>query len=114
LENKGQRFRESVKTLRGNTFYIFITRRNNPSKQKWAILFGSRYGRTRDASLWIVEGRGWVADIFDARENPDLTSYDGIIVGSGIYYSKIDQPLGAYLIKNVHAISGKAKALFAV
>jgi menaquinone-dependent protoporphyrinogen IX oxidase len=50
---------------------------------------------------------GWVADIFDVRENPDLTSYDGIIVGSKIYYSKIDQPLKAYLIKNAHAISGK-------
>jgi flavodoxin len=86
----------------------------NPGKQKWAILFGSRYGSTRDASLWIAEGMGWVTDIFDARENPDLTSYDGIIVGSGIYYSKIDQPLEAYLTKNAPTISGKVKALFAV
>jgi len=86
----------------------------NPGKQKWAVLFGSRYGSTRDASLWIAEGMGWVADIFDARENPDLTSYDGIILGSGIYYSKIDQPLEAYLTKNAPAISGKVKALFAV
>jgi hypothetical protein len=44
----------------------------NPGKQKWAILFGSRYGSTRDASLWISEGMGGIADVFDARENPDL------------------------------------------
>ena len=47
----------------------------NPSKQKWAILFGSRYGSTRDASLWISEGMGGIADAFDARENPDLSSF---------------------------------------
>jgi hypothetical protein len=62
----------------------------NPGKQKWAILFGSRYGSTRDASLWISEGMGGITDAFDTRENPDLSSFDNIIVGSGIYMGKID------------------------
>src|SRR5208337_655983 len=69
-------------------------------KQKWAILFGSRYGSTRDASLWISEGMGAVADVFDARENPDLSSFEAIIVGSGIYMGKIDKPLEAFLAAN--------------
>ncbi len=86
----------------------------NPGKQKWAILFGSRYGSTRDASLWISEGMGWTADIFDARENPDLTSFDGIIIGSGIYLGKIDQSLEHYLNKHAAALSKKTKALFVV
>ena len=72
-----------------------------PGKQKWAILFGSRYGSTRDASLWISEGMGGIADAFDARENPDLSSFDYIIVGSGIYSGKIDQPLETYLTEKV-------------
>ena len=84
----------------------------NPDKQKWAVLFGSRYGSTRDASLWISEGMGWVADLFDARENPDLSSFDGIIIGSGIYNGKIDQPLETYLAKHAASISKKTKALF--
>ncbi|MEI9478586.1 MAG: DUF4031 domain-containing protein [Deltaproteobacteria bacterium] len=84
----------------------------NPDKQKWAVLFGSRYGSTRDASLWISEGMGWVADLFDARENPDLSSFDGIIIGSGIYNGKIDQPLETYLAKHGASISKKTKALF--
>jgi menaquinone-dependent protoporphyrinogen IX oxidase len=86
----------------------------NPGKQKWAILFGSRYGSTRDASLWISEGMGGIADVFDARENPDLSSFDNIIVGSGIYSGKIDQPLEAYLTKNATLISNRIKALFIV
>jgi menaquinone-dependent protoporphyrinogen IX oxidase len=86
----------------------------NPGKQKWAILFGSRYGSTRDASLWISEGMGGIADAFDARENPDLSSFDYIIVGSGIYSGKIAQPLETYLTGKSGPISNKIKALFIV
>ena len=86
----------------------------NPGKLKWAVLFGSRYGSTRDAGLWISEGMGGIADAVDVRENPDLSSFDCIIVGSGIYSQKIDQPLEAYLARNTALISGKIKALFVV
>lgn len=85
-----------------------------PGKQKWAILFGSRYGSTRDASLWISEGMGGIADAFDARENPDLSSFEYIVVGSGIYRGKIDTHLESYLTKNSSLISSKIKALFVV
>jgi len=86
----------------------------NQAKQKCAILFGSRYGSTRDASLWISEGMGGIADAFDARENPDLSSFDHITIGSGIYLGKIDQPLEAYLARNAPLISNRIKALFIV
>ena len=86
----------------------------NQAKQKCAILFGSRYGSTRDASLWISEGMGGIADAFDARENPDLSSFEHITVGSGIYPGKIDQPLEAYLARNAPLISNRIKALFIV
>ncbi len=85
-----------------------------PGKKKWAVLFGSRYGSTRDASVWISEGMGQIADVFDARENPDLSAFDAIIVGSGIYTGKIDQPLSDYLAKNAPAFSARVKALFIV
>jgi len=86
----------------------------NPSKQKWAVLFGSRYGSTRDAGLWISEGMGGIADVFDARENPNLSSFEAIIVGSGIYRGKIDMHLEDYLTKNSSLISSRIKALFVV
>lgn len=84
------------------------------SSQKWAVLFGSRYGSTRDASLWISEGMGAIADVFDAREDPDLSSFEMIIVGSGIYSGKIDQPLERYLTKSAAQFSKRIKALFVV
>jgi menaquinone-dependent protoporphyrinogen IX oxidase len=86
----------------------------SPGKKKWAVLFGSRYGSARDAALWIAEGMGGIADVFDARENPDLSAFDAIIVGSGIYTGKIDPPLAAYLAKNGSAFSNRIKALFIV
>ena len=86
----------------------------NPGKQKWAVLFGSRYGSTRDASLWISEGMGGIADAFDARENPDLSSFGSIVVGSGIYSGKIDRNLDDYLTRNASLISNRIRALFIV
>ena len=86
----------------------------NPGQQKSAVLFGSRYGATRDASLWISEGMGGVADVFDARENPDISSFDNIIIGSGIYFGKIDQALETYLTGKSALISNRIKALFIV
>jgi menaquinone-dependent protoporphyrinogen IX oxidase len=86
----------------------------NPGKHKWAILFGTRYGSTRDASLWISEGMGGISDAFDVRENPDLSSFDYLVIGSGIYFGKVDQPLEAFLSKKASFISGKIKAVFVV
>jgi menaquinone-dependent protoporphyrinogen IX oxidase len=86
----------------------------NPGKQKWAVVYGSRYGSTRDASIWISEGMGGIADVFDARENPELSSFDDIIVGSGVYLGKIDQPLESYLTRNAGSVFNRIKALFVV
>ena len=86
----------------------------NPSKNKWAVLFGTRYGSNRDAAVWISEGMGAIADVFDARENPDLSSFDYLIIGSGIYGGKIAEPLESYISKNASLISSKTKAVFVV
>jgi len=86
----------------------------HPSKQKWAILYGSRYGTTRDASCWISEGMGAIADVYDARENPDLSSFEAVVVGSGIYSGKIDKPLDAFLAARAAGFRNKIRALFIV
>ncbi len=83
-------------------------------KQKWAILFGSRYGTARDAGVWISEGMGAIANVFDARENPDLSQFENVVVGSAIYSGKIDIPLESYLAKNASRFSSRIKALYIV
>ena len=42
------------------------------SDKKCAVLYGTWCGSSRDAAVWISEGMGGIADVFDARENPDL------------------------------------------
>lgn len=86
----------------------------NPSKHKWAIVFGTRYGSNRDAAIWISEGMGAIADVFDARENPDLSSFDYLIVGSGIYYGRIAEPLETLIKNNISLFAKKVKAVFVV
>jgi menaquinone-dependent protoporphyrinogen IX oxidase len=86
----------------------------NAGPGKWAVLFGSRYGSTRDAALWISEGIGGIAAVFDARENPDLSAFENLIVGSGIYDDKVAPPLEAFLAHNASKISGKVRAVFVV
>ena len=52
-----------------------------PSKEKWAVLFGTWYGSARDASVWVSEGMGGVASVFDVRQVPaDLAGYDHLII----------------------------------
>ena len=99
-------------TFASNTYALKLF--PNPSKQRWAILFGSRYGSTRDGSLWTSEGMGGIAEVFDARENPDLSSFEYIVVSSGIYMGKIDTNLAEYLTKNSSSFSNRIKALFIV
>jgi len=86
----------------------------NAGPGKWAILFGSLYGSTRDAAVWISEGMGGIAEVFDARENPDLSVFDNLIVGSGIYDGKVAPPLETFLAQNGAQISGKVRAIFVV
>lgn len=111
-------FLKTVVAAGGATFFASETQAlklfPNPGKKKWAVLFGSRYGSARDAAVWISEGMGGIADVFDARENPDLSAFDAVIVGSGIYSGKIDQNLAAYLAKNAPAFSSRVKALYIV
>jgi menaquinone-dependent protoporphyrinogen oxidase len=57
---------------------------------------------------------GAIADVFDARENPDLSSFDYLVIGSGIYGGKIAQPLESFIKSNVSAISKKIQAVFVV
>lgn len=86
----------------------------NTSNLKCAILYGTRFGSTRDAALWIGEGLGAIAQVYDARENPDLSVYDNLIVGTGIYGGQAAPALGEYLTKNGSKLSSKVRALFVV
>jgi menaquinone-dependent protoporphyrinogen IX oxidase len=86
----------------------------NDSDQKWAVLFGTWCGSSRDAGLWISEGMNGIANVFDVRENPDLSKYNHIIVGGSIRGGQISPQLKEYIMKNNDLLKDKTRGLFAV
>jgi menaquinone-dependent protoporphyrinogen IX oxidase len=87
----------------------------NPSKEKWAVLYGTWYGTSRDASIWISEGMGGIAAVFDVRQVPsDLEKYDHLVVGTSIQSAKGRKELQAYLEANAGKLKNKIRGLFAV
>lgn len=86
-----------------------------PSKERWAILYGTWYGTARDASIWISEGMGGIASVFDIRQVPaDLASYDHLIIGTAIQGGRGPKALDAYLTANIEPLQKKIRGLFAV
>ncbi|MBN1866910.1 hypothetical protein JW916_06425 [Candidatus Sumerlaeota bacterium] len=85
-----------------------------PSEKKWAVLYGTWCGSSRDAAVWISEGMGGIANVFDVRENPDLKGFDHVIVGGSIRSGVTPDELREYLKKNAQWLKDKVRGLFAV
>ncbi len=85
-----------------------------PSDKKWAVLFGTWCGTARDAGVWISEGMDGIAQVYDIHENPDLSGYDHVVIGSAIRSNEVHPLLREYLEDNRSVIEGKVRGLFAV
>jgi len=86
----------------------------NKSDKKWAVLYATWCGSTRDAGVWISEGMDGIANVFDVRENPDLSKYDHIVIGGAIRSNVTSQELQDYLKKNKDMLKNKIRGYFAV
>jgi menaquinone-dependent protoporphyrinogen IX oxidase len=85
-----------------------------PSDKKCAVLYATWCGSSRDAAVWISEGMGGIADVFDVREKPDLRGFDHIVIGGSIRSGATRKELQDYLVKNKVILKYKIRALFAV
>lgn len=86
----------------------------NKSDKKWAVLYATWCGSTRDAGVWISEGMDGIANVFDVRENPDLAQYDNVVIGGAIRANVTSQELQDYLKKNRDILKNKIRGYFAV
>lgn len=84
------------------------------SDKKWAVVYSTWCGSSRDAGVWISEGLGGIADVFDVRENPDLKTFDHVVVGGSIRSGKVSQELQDYLANNRNVLKDKIRGLFCV
>jgi menaquinone-dependent protoporphyrinogen IX oxidase len=84
------------------------------STKKWAVLYATWCGSSRDAGVWISEGLGGIADVFDVREKPDLKDYDHIVLGSSIRSFKIHPLMEQYIADNKAWLKDKVRGLWAL
>jgi menaquinone-dependent protoporphyrinogen IX oxidase len=84
------------------------------SNEKWAIVFGTWCGSARDAAVWISEGMGGLATVFDVRQKPDLKPYDHLIIGTAIHSGKGPKQFEDYIQGSAADLKGKIRAYFAV
>jgi menaquinone-dependent protoporphyrinogen IX oxidase len=84
------------------------------SPAKWAVVFGTWCGTARDAGMWISEGMGGIAAVFDARQKPDLKAYDHLIIGTAIHGGKGPKELEDLVQANIQDVKAKVRAYYAV
>ena len=84
------------------------------SNEKWAILFGTWCGSARDAALWVSEGLGGIAAVFDVLQKPDLKPYNHLVIGTAIHGGKGPQLLESFIQENVADLKSKIRGLFVV
>jgi len=84
---------------------------------KTALIYGTRYGATRDTAKWIAEGTGANIDMLDIEEidlAQTLKAYDHFILGSGIWIDGPHKGLMELLSGNAEEMSSKTIASFIV
>jgi menaquinone-dependent protoporphyrinogen IX oxidase len=84
------------------------------SDKKCAVIYSTWCGSSRDAAVWISEGMGGIADVFDIREKPDLKGYEHIIIGGSIRNFSTSKELQNFIQQNKELLKGKVRGLFAV
>jgi len=82
--------------------------------KKGAIIYASRYGSTAQTAEWIAEEMEGMAEVIPVAEAADLSSYDFVILGSGIYGGQLHKDMRAFLEEKKEELSGKITAIFVV
>lgn len=84
------------------------------SDRKWAIVYGTWCGTARDAGVWISEGMGGIADVFDVREGVEVQGVDHLVIGGAIRWGKVSPELETFLGDNQDWLKAKVRGLYVV
>ena len=84
------------------------------SDKKCVVVYSTWCGSSRDAAVWISEGMGGIADVFDIREKPDLKGYEHIVIGGSIRNFETSKELQDFIKQNKETLKGKVRGFFAV
>jgi menaquinone-dependent protoporphyrinogen IX oxidase len=64
--------------------------------------------------MWISEGMGGIASVFDIRQKPDLRGYDHVVIGSSIRGFRVHPELEKYITDNHSWLKGKVRGYWAL
>ncbi len=84
------------------------------SDKKCVVIYSTWCGSSRDAAMWISEGMGGIAHVFDIREKFDLEEYEHIIIGGSIRSFTTSKELQDFIQQNKEKLKEKIRGLFAV
>jgi len=93
---------------------VFASPAPAEARKSVVIIYGSRYGSTARTVEWIAEGMEGKAAVLSAKDVGDLSGYEKVILGSGIYGDKLHADMDAFLEKRGEEVRNKLLALFVV
>jgi len=85
--------------------------------EKIALLYGTRYGATKDTAKWIAKGIGTKVELLNVETidfKETIETYDRFIIGSGIWIDGAHKRLVAFLSTHTQALESKIIASFIV
>ncbi len=83
-------------------------------KKKWALVYHSVCGSTKDAATWINEGLGDIADVVEFKTTLKATDYEYFVFGGCIQAGKINTSLSSFVKNNKDSLKSKIRGLFVV
>jgi menaquinone-dependent protoporphyrinogen oxidase len=95
-------------------FSVFAAPAGVEGQRSVVIIYGSRYGSTAQTAEWIAAGMEGQAAVVAAKDAGDLSGYEKVVLGSGIYNGALHADMAAFLEKKGVEIKDKIVALFVV
>lgn len=80
----------------------------------YLIVCAGKYGSTLQTGRWIAERLEGKTRVTEAKEMPDPSDWDAVILGSGIYSHTVLPDIMRYVDTYREAIAGKKTAVFGV
>lgn len=91
---------------------VLLSPARSEGKKNIVIIYSSRYGSTAQNAKWIAEGLEGKAKVVAVNDAGDLSGYEKVILGSGIYNGQLHQDMSAFLEQRKDEIKDKIVALF--